>query len=101
VFDGMSWGASLLAPAFPTVPFLVQLSPSSVGTEIMLLANCTGGQNTLEFQRWSGTQFGQYQQLEGNVSGPAGREVFMVADQPAGTAPSTYYLRNWAEAAPQ
>jgi hypothetical protein len=101
LYDGSAWGSTQLAPAFPSVPFLVQLGPSSVGTEIMLLANCTGGQNSLEFMRWNGTEFGQYQRLEENVSGPAGREVFMVADQPAGTAPSTYYLRGWSEAPPQ
>jgi hypothetical protein len=101
IFDGLLWGSTQLAPALPSVPFLIQLGPSSTGTEIMLLANCTGGQNSLEFLRWDGTQFGQYQSLESNVSGPAGREVFMVADQPAGTAPATYYLRGWAETAPQ
>jgi hypothetical protein len=101
LFDGLLWGSTQLAPAFPTVPFLIQLGPSSTGTEIMMLANCTGGQNSLEFMRWDGSQFGQYQNLEANVSGPAGREVFMVADQPAGTAPATYYLRGWSETAPQ
>ncbi len=68
------------------------------GSEIMTLMNCAGGQNRLEFMRWNGTGFVNAQELEPNVSGPAGAEVFMVPDEPPIQVPRL--IQAWAESAP-
>lgn len=97
-YDGTSWSNQSSGPTVPGTPFLVQLTPSGGGTEIMALLNCTGGQNRLEFMRWNGTSFVNVQELEPNVSGPAGAEVFMVPDEPPINVPRVIY--SWTEAAP-
>jgi hypothetical protein len=97
-YDGTTWGPQLLAPSLPGTPFLIQLTPSGGGSEIMCLMNATGGQNRLEFLRWNGSSFVNYQELEPNVSGPAGAEVFMIPDEPPVVVPKLIYT--WTETSP-
>ena len=99
-FDGTAWGAQQSAGALPNPPLLVQLTPSRAGAEIMTLINVTGGQNRLQFLRWDGASFAAVQELESNVSGPAGAEVFMIPDDPPGTSPGCAF-NGWAQVAPQ
>ncbi len=99
-FDGSGWSNASNAPVLSSPPLLIQLSPSATGSEIMALMNLTGGQNKLVFLRWTGSVMDSLQELEGNVSGPSGAEVFMIPEDPEGiTHPSM--LRAWCETAPQ
>jgi hypothetical protein len=98
VYDGTTWSAPSQAPSLPGVPLLVQLTPSGGGSEIMMLVNALGGQNRLEFLRWNGSAFVNFQELEPNVSGPAGAEVFMIPDSPPIQVPQL--VRGWTEAEP-
>lgn len=97
-YDGSAWSAQLTAGSMPGSPFLVQLTPSGGGREVMVLMNCTGGQNRLEFMRWNGSSFVNVQELEANVSGPSGAEVFMVPDEPPMNVPQV--VVNWTESSP-
>jgi hypothetical protein len=98
VHNGTSWGLQQNGPMLPNPPLLVQLTPSGGGREIMCLMNVTGGQNMLEFLRWNGGALVNRQQLEPNVSGPSGAEVFMIPDEPPVTVPLR--ISTWAETAP-
>jgi hypothetical protein len=100
IFDGTSWGSAVNGPTLPSVPLLVQLSASNEGAELMGLINVTGGQNSLHFMRWDGSGLVNYQQLEGNVSGAAGAEVFMIPIEPP-NASNDAAIRGWKELAPQ
>lgn len=97
-YDGNLWGAETSGPTLPGTPFLIQLTPSGGGSEVMALMNCSGGQNRLEFMRWNGNTFVNTQELEPNVSGPAGAEVFMIPDEPPINVPRL--IQAWAESAP-
>jgi hypothetical protein len=99
-YNGSGFSSQSNGSALPSVPLLVQLSPSAEGAEIMCLINITGGQNKLEFSRWTGAAFDSLQELESNVSGPSGAEVFMIPDDPEGVTNPTI-LRAWAEVPPQ
>jgi Tfp pilus assembly protein PilX/cell wall assembly regulator SMI1 len=101
VFDGSSWGAEGTAPALPAAPYVVQLTPSATGQELMSLINTTGGQNKLEFIRWNGTAFGAVQELlEANITGGLGPEPFMIVDEPVESSGASS-LRLWQEIPPQ
>ena len=50
------------------------------------------------FMRWNGSAFVNVQELEANVSGPSGAEVFMVSDEPPINVPKQ--IDTWTQAVP-
>jgi hypothetical protein len=98
---GTVWSAESTGPALPGVPFQVQNSPTAGAQEILTFANCSGGQNKLDFMRWDGSVYGSLQEvLTSNLSGGSGPEAFMVVGEST-TAASGTTVRGWTDAAPQ
>ena len=98
-YNGTTWSGETVGPTVPNPTLLVQMTPSRNGSEIMILHNVMGGQNALQFMRWTGTGLVHLQELEANLSGPAGAEVFMIPDDPEGII-DPMRVWTWAPAAP-
>jgi hypothetical protein len=100
IYDGSTWGTRQTGPDLTNTPLLLQTDASQNGKEILLSAVITGGQSALTFVRWDGTQWSNYTYLEGNVSGPTPKEVFMLSDSPPGAVGSSARVTGWSETAP-
>ena len=82
LFDGGSWSAPRQGPDLGNPVGVVQLSPSSSGSEVLAAVLLTGSNGGWAL-RWDGSSLGDPELFSGNLNGDGGDEAFMISDCPA------------------
>lgn len=92
-YDGANWSAEQTGPDISQPPSVIQLSPATGGSEILvgIERKNDGAFGTL---RWTGSSLQSYQVLASDLAGPNGNECFMLTRSPASAPPR---IVSWRE----